>query len=108
MLGRRAREAIYDHLERKCYMARDEMPQRLGELCNVLETNFGKGGKTIERTIARRYYSKLEKKFTDYPGYTLVDYVEKGTLNASPVSIDLSFTTTTVKTSVCSDVAIQP
>jgi GTP-binding protein EngB required for normal cell division len=43
----------------------------------ILFTYFGKAGTTIERTIAKRYYSRLEKKFIDYPGYGLVDYVEK-------------------------------
>src|SRR5208282_2433044 len=54
LLGRRAREVIYDYLERKCYMARDEIPQRLAEFCDILHANFGKAGTTIERTIVRR------------------------------------------------------
>ncbi|MGP8068700.1 MAG: hypothetical protein ACLP5V_02285, partial [Candidatus Bathyarchaeia archaeon] len=83
LLGRRAREAIYDHLERKCYMARDEIPQRLGEFCDILHGNFGKAGTTIERTIVRRFYSRMEKKFIDYPGYGLVDYVEKARSQSS-------------------------
>ena len=79
LLGRRAREAIYDHLERRYYMSRDEIPRRLVEFCSVLDINFGKGGHTIQRAIARRFYSKLERKFTDYPGYTLLDYVDHAT-----------------------------
>jgi hypothetical protein len=97
LLGRRARDAIYDHLERKCYMSRDELPKRLGEFCSVLEANFGKAGRTIERTIAKRFYSKLEKKFTDYPEYTLVDYVEKTTPRPS-TGIPLTNTTVTTCT----------
>jgi len=98
LLGRRARDAIYDHLERKCYMAREEIPQRLGEFCNVLHVNFGKAGTTIERTIAKRYYSRLEKKFIDYPGYGLVDYVEKASSKPSQPAVDVPITTTTVTT----------
>jgi hypothetical protein len=57
LLGRHVREAIYDHLERKCYRARDEIPQRLGEFCDILHANFGKAGTTIERTIVKCFYS---------------------------------------------------
>jgi hypothetical protein len=96
LLGRRARESIYDHLERKCYMARDEVPQRLGEFCDVLHANFGKAGRTIERTIAKRFYSKMERKFVDYPGYGLADYVERVSSHPSQLTIDVPITTTTV------------
>jgi hypothetical protein len=102
LLGHRAREAIYDHLERRYYMSRDEIPRRLVEFCSVLDINFGKGGHTIERTIARRFYSKLEKKFTDYPGYTLLDYVEQATQSRNGM-VDLPITTTTVTTRGVSD-----
>jgi hypothetical protein len=102
LLGRRAREAIYDHLERKCYMARDEVPQRLDEFCDILHVNFGKGGTTIERTIAKRFYSKLEKKFIDYPGYGLVDYVEKASSQTGQPTLGLPITTTTVTTHIFS------
>ena len=98
LLGRRARDAVYDHLARKCYMAREEIPQRLGEFCSVLRFNFGKAGATIERTIAKRFYSRLEKKFIDYPGYGLVDYVEKATSKPSKPAVDVPITTTTVTT----------
>ncbi len=104
LLGRRAREAIYDHLARKCYMAREEMPQKLSEFCQILQDNFGKGGTTIERAIAKRFYSRLEKRFIDYPGYGLVDYVEKACSQPSQSQPTLGFpiTTTTVTTYVFS------
>jgi len=102
LLGRRAREAIYDYLERQCYMSRDEIPARLGEFCSILQSNFGKGGHTIQKTIAKRFYSKLEKPFVDIPGYTLTDYVQRAA-NHSDLSIDVHdvpMTTTSVTTSV--------
>jgi hypothetical protein len=98
LLGRRAKEAIYDHLERKCYMARDEIPQRLSEFSEIFHANFGKAGTTIERTIVRRFYSKLEKRFIDYPGYGLVDYVEKASSQPAQRSVGFPITTTTVTT----------
>jgi hypothetical protein len=102
LLGRRAKEAIYDHLERKCYMARDEIPQRLGEFCDILHANFGKAGTTIERSIVRRFYSRMEKKFIDYPGYGLVDYVEKAKPKPSQCTVGFPITTTTVTTYIFS------
>jgi len=99
LLGRRARNAIYDHLERKCYMSRDEMPQRLGEFCDLLDANFGKGGKTIQRTIAKRFYSKLNRSFQEHPECTLIDYVEM--INSHPPS-GVPLTTASVTTRVYS------
>lgn len=80
LLGKRAREAIYDYLERKCYMSRDEIPERLGEFCNLLLENFGRGSKTIEKAVAKRFYAKLGKEFIDVYGLTLEDYVKKANL----------------------------
>ncbi len=79
-------------------MARDEMPQKLGEFCDILQANFGKAGTTIERTIAKRFYSKLEKRFIDYPGYGLVDYVEKASSQPPQRTVGFPITTTTVTT----------
>jgi len=98
LLGRRARETIYDYLERRCYMSRDEIPGRLEEFCGILQANFGKGGLTIQKTIAKRFYSRLEKRFIDYPGYTLADYVKNVTKPANASALDLPITTTTITT----------
>jgi len=104
LLGRRAKEAIYDYLERRCYMSRDEVPDRLAEFCQILLANFGKGGHTIEKTIARRFYSKLGKPFVDYPGYGLLDYVERAinSPNIRVAALDVPMTTTSVTTYVFS------
>jgi len=76
LLGRRAREAVYDYLERNCLVARNELPTRLEAFLTLLDDTFGKGSKTIGRVVARRLYSKLEWEFIEVPGYELVDYVE--------------------------------
>jgi hypothetical protein len=105
LLGRRAKEAIYDYLERRCYMSTDEIPRRLAEFCRILQASFGKGGYTIQKTIARRFYSRLGKSFIDYPGYTLVDYVEKAVTppNIRVAALDVPMRTTSVTTYVFSD-----
>jgi hypothetical protein len=76
LLGRRAREAVYDYLERNCLVARNELPSRLEAFLTLLDDTFGKGSKTIGRVVARRLYSKLEWEFIEVAGYELVDYVE--------------------------------
>ena len=59
LLGKVVREAFYDHLERNYYIGREDVPKRLGDFLLILERTFGKSGKTIERTIARRLCTSL-------------------------------------------------
>ncbi len=76
LLGRRAREAVYDHLERNLFLSRNEIPQRLDDFLSVLDETFGKGGKTIGKYIAKKLYAKLDWEFADISSYGLVDFVE--------------------------------
>jgi len=59
LLGKHVRETFYDHMERKYYIGRDDVPRRLGDFLLILERTFGKSGRTIERTLARRLCTKL-------------------------------------------------
>jgi hypothetical protein len=59
LLGKQVRKAFYDHMERDYYIGREDIPERLGDFLLILERTFGKGGKTIERTVARRLCTKL-------------------------------------------------
>ena len=61
LLGRKVRTAIYDYLERNYYIAREDVPKRLGDFLMILERNFGPSAKTIERTIAKRLIPKLNQ-----------------------------------------------
>jgi hypothetical protein len=74
LLGRRAREAIYDHLERNCLISRNEIPNRLGDFFRLLDETFGKGSKTIGRVIAKRLYAKLGWEFVEVSSYDPEDY----------------------------------
>jgi len=76
LLGRRAKEAVYDHLERNCNLARSEVPRHLNKFLGLLEETFGQGSKTIGRSIIRRLYDKLEWRFEVIPGYEFIDYLE--------------------------------
>jgi hypothetical protein len=59
LLGKQVREVFYDHIERNYYIGREDIPKRLGDFLLILERTFGKSGKTIERTLARRFCAKL-------------------------------------------------
>jgi hypothetical protein len=59
LLGKQVREVFYDHMERNYYIGREDIPKRLGDFLLILERTFGKSGKTIERTLARRLCAKL-------------------------------------------------
>jgi hypothetical protein len=88
LLGRRAREAIYDHLERNYLVARNEIPDRLRDLFVVLDETFGKGSRTIGRVVAKRLYTKLGWELVDIPSYELEDYlrVAKERLGKQPMN----------------------
>jgi hypothetical protein len=62
VLSKKVKDAFYDHLERNYYFARDDISKRLGDFLLILERTFGKGGKTIERSIARRLCDKLDRQ----------------------------------------------
>jgi hypothetical protein len=59
LLGRQVRETFYDFLERNYYIGREEIPRRLSDFLLILERTFGKSGKTIERTLAKRLCTQL-------------------------------------------------
>jgi hypothetical protein len=59
LLGNKVRDAFYDYMERTYYIGRTNVPERLGDFILILERTFGKGGKTIERSIAKRLCTKL-------------------------------------------------
>lgn len=78
LLGPRVREAIYDYMERKHSIARNEIPTHLHEFFSALEGNFGlKAKNVIGRTIARNAYRKLDWKFEPVPTFEFADYLEK-------------------------------
>lgn len=76
LLGRRAREAVYDSLERSHSLGRSDIPRHLNKLLGLLEETFGKGSRTIGKAIIRRLFDKLEWKFQDIPGFEFMNYME--------------------------------
>jgi hypothetical protein len=76
LLGKRARQAIFEHLERNCLLPREEIPNRLADFFGLMDETFGKGGKTIARVIAKRLYTKLGWEFVETPSYEFEDYIK--------------------------------
>jgi len=76
VLGIRVREAIYDYLERNHSLARSDVSIHLEVFMRLLEKLFGKGGKTIERSIIRRLFDKLNWKFENEHRFDFLCYVE--------------------------------
>lgn len=76
LLGTRAREAVYDHLERNHALSRSDIPRHMNKFMELLEETFGKGSKTIGKAIIRRLYQKLEWNFYDNPSYEFMDYLD--------------------------------
>ena len=77
VLGRAVLDALYDVLETKYAITRDELPYRTETLYEILETTFGvHGAKTIGTHIAQKFYTKLGLMFHAHDGYSLLDYVE--------------------------------
>jgi hypothetical protein len=76
LLGRRTRTAIYDYLERSYSLGRGDIPEHLDKFFGLMEETFGKGSRTIGRSIIRRMFCKLEWRFEDVPGFEFGDYME--------------------------------
>lgn len=77
VLGRKVLDALYQVLETKYSVTREELPYRTETVYNILETTFGVfGAKTLGTCIARKLYAKLGFQFHDHDGYSLLDYVE--------------------------------
>jgi hypothetical protein len=78
LVGSRAREAIYDYMDREHSVGRNEIPEHLDSLFTLFEDTFGVGGKrVIGRIIAKKVYSKLDWEFESLPNLEFADYMER-------------------------------
>ena len=76
VLGNKAKEAIYDYMERNYAVAREDIPTNMGNFFTLTEEAFGTGSKTIARCIVKRIWQELGWTFTDVPGLEFWDYLE--------------------------------
>jgi hypothetical protein len=69
-------DALHSNLKNKRSITPDAVPDQLQTLHIVLEKYFGLGALTVEKAIARSFYSKLGLRFQGVGTYQLEDYVE--------------------------------
>jgi hypothetical protein len=58
-LGGSAKQAVYYHLENKFKIRKDDIPSRLEDFMNGLESIFGLGANFIEIMIMKKLYEKV-------------------------------------------------
>ena len=75
LLGRRARDQIYDHLATRYRYGREEIPAKVPEFCGFLADFFASGSRTVERTILRRLSDRLGHEFVPVSGFDFSDYL---------------------------------
>jgi hypothetical protein len=65
-LGDSCKEAIYYHLENSFKIARKDIPSKIEEFANAIESIFGFGAKIIQIQIMKNLYAKTGE-FKYYP-----------------------------------------
>ena len=78
VFGQGVRDTLYRILDEKYSVTTDELPYRLETMWEVLEKGLGQvTSRTVGRSIARLFYSKLGLPFVANPEWRLQDYVEE-------------------------------
>ena len=71
-------DSLYAGLQKFHSITRDMLPNNLQVLSGILSTTFGpNSSRVVTRRIAVALYARLKIRFTEYPDYDLVAYVEE-------------------------------
>ena len=76
VLGIKAKEAIYDYMERNYAVAREGIPTNMSNFFTLTQETLGSGSRTIARCIVRRMWEELGWAFPDTPDLEFWDYLE--------------------------------
>jgi len=76
LLGRRARDQIFDHLATQYRYGREEIPLKICQFSEFLESLFSTSSPTVGRAIIRRLCDKLGYEFVPVPGFEFLDYLD--------------------------------
>jgi hypothetical protein len=76
VLGNKARESIYDYIERNYGVPREDIPTNMSKFFALTGEAFGSGSRTIARCIVKRMWQEMGWAFTDTPGLEFWDYME--------------------------------
>jgi hypothetical protein len=71
-LGRVARETMYQCIEEKYQIKRDEIPEKFGIFHVALQNLLGKGAESIKRLIMKRFCSRLGVPFDEHEDWTSI------------------------------------
>jgi len=75
-LGKELRHAVYQHLQTRKGLRREELPDRLDEFSKALEEVFGWTSHVLEMVILKRLYAHLGLEFKEEEGLSFKDYVD--------------------------------
>jgi len=89
LFGEETKQIIYTWLKSEYRIAREEMPERLGDFDAALTRMFGRSSRAIRRVIVKRLYSKMRIEFVERTNYGLLDYVADARLSTQPFVTEL-------------------
>jgi hypothetical protein len=90
LFGEETKQIIYTWLKSEYRIAREEVPERLGDFDAALMRMFGRSSRAIRRVIVKRLYSKMRIEFVERTNYGLLDYIADARLSAQPFVTELS------------------
>ena len=76
VLGETVRGTIYQCIESKYQLKREEIPEKLPTFHKALEGLLGASARVIERQIAKNLYATLGLNFTPRKDWTIVEYFD--------------------------------
>jgi hypothetical protein len=74
LIGNKAKEALYDYMERNYALSREGIPRDFGKFFALTEEICGSASKTIARCIMRRLWERLG--WSDMPDFVLSDFLD--------------------------------
>jgi hypothetical protein len=73
--GEIVRAVIYQRIEERYHVRREEIPDKLDAFYAALKELLGGSADLIKRLITKNFYERLDLKFTQREDWTLADYV---------------------------------
>jgi len=73
--GEIVRAVIYQRIEERHHVRREEIPDKLDAFYAALKELLGGSAELIKRLITKNLYERLDLKFTQHKDWTLADYV---------------------------------
>ena len=74
--GKIVRAAIYQRIEERYHVKREEIPDKLDTFYVALQEILGRGTESIKRLITKSLYTRLGLEFRENKNWTLADYVQ--------------------------------